>query len=338
MFLTLLVVLVTAKRWKRHDARMHDTIGAAMGWKSGYELMMQERAQRDALQAYDENKDHAIERQRAAHAWQIDDAPDFIDHDRHAANLAAHAEYVRRDTALLNGASPESLDDPEQDDDKPWLAMFVTDLQPLVRPRLPKLKERHSDAEQCRLEKELCRAINKHWDGAFHRLLAEGANPNGFKNSGKPLRIAVLRGKTEYMGWLLALGADPNAMPHGRTILATLMSQVSDHVDEGDGEGDDFGWPEKLEMLARWGANPHVRNRYHDPDDDSEGPNAWPFVEKWPVLYEAFMKGHQAWEQADRDAMRVLNDVRESAGLDAVADETEDLLRDVRGQAPMGRA
>jgi hypothetical protein len=51
---------------------------------------------------------------------------------------------------------------------------------------------------------------------------------------------------------------------------------VEDCNDEGD--GDDFCWPEKLELLARWGADPHLENKWYDEDDGNEGPNAWPFI------------------------------------------------------------
>ncbi|WP_186264216.1 hypothetical protein [Burkholderia gladioli] len=330
------IALTIKQRWERHWDRMARVIEDAMGWMAA--------AQRKELGEADRSmrRDHTkavvemerIEALREKLTWNVGPAPAFIGPNDLPAIAAALAEHARNEADELTGSNePQCDDEPESPAVRAWMQRWA-DLKPVHRPRPARLEKRHSDAEGRRLERELCRAINKHWSGAFHTLLNQGANPNGHNNSGKPLRIAVLRGRLEYVSWLLTLGADVTTLCHGRTILSALMCQVADYIDEGDGEGDDFVWPEKLELLARWGANPHQMNRWYDKDDDSEGPNAWPFVTRWPVLYEAFMKGHQVWLQSDADAMRVLRDERESVGLAEVADTTRAMLDAAR----MGRA
>ncbi|HDR9169528.1 TPA: hypothetical protein QDB40_003525 [Burkholderia vietnamiensis] len=165
-------------------------------------------------------------------------------------------------------------------------------------------------------------------------MLDQGADPNGHDASGKPLGIAVLRGRLEYVSWLLTLGADPNAQYHGRTIISTLMRQVEQYADEGGGEGDDYEWPERIELLARWGANPHLENKWYDEDDDDEGPNAWPFILKRPVLYEAYMKGVAARQQAENEARTMLDDVCEAGQRAKFADDTEAMLTQFRSVRP----
>jgi hypothetical protein len=338
--LVLTIVVLTHKRWNQHRAKMESVIEEAMGWRS--DVQQKERDKADALAQH--YRDRADEDQREALAdeltWNVGPAPVYIDAEgqRHpTAEQIALEKHARREFGdlfdSLDGPDDQPDDDMESDTVpavQAWMQRWA-DMKPAKKPRPVALVKRHTDAEGRRLERELCQSINKHWTGAFHRLLDEGANPNGHNGSGKPLRIAVLRGRLEYVSWLLTLGADVNTQCYGRTILSTLMSQVVRYIDDGDGEGDDFGWPEKLELLARWGADPHLENTSYDEDDDEEGPNAWPFITRWPVLYEAFMNGRNAWLQADDDAMRVLRDAREGVDLAEVAGETRDLLREARG-------
>ena len=328
-------------RWNRHRERMENVIEDAMGWRS--DVQQKERDDADArAQHY---RDRANEDQREALAdalsWYVGPAPVFIDAEGHrhpTAEQVTLEEYARREFGdlfdTLDRRSDEHDGDVESDNepavpDSPALRAWMqrwADVKPVQKSRPARLVKRHSDAEGRRLERELCRAINKHSDGAFHKLLDEGADPNGHDGSGKPLVIAVLRGRLEYVSWLLTLGADPNAQCYGRTILATLMRQVEQYADESDGDGDDHEWPERIELLARWGADPHRENKWYEEDDDDEGPNAWPFIAKRPVLYEAFMKGRNARLQADDDAMRLLRETRESVGLAEVADEARAML------------
>jgi hypothetical protein len=185
------------------------------------------------------------------------------------------------------------------------------DMKPVRQSRPAPLLKRHDNVEGRRLERELCRAINRHWDGAFHRLIAEGADVNGHKGSGQPLRKAVLRGRLEHISWLLTLGADPNRQAFGRTILATLMLQVDAQVDEGDGSGTTSSGPTSSNY-SPGSARTRTSKRNDDPDSDAEGPTAWPFICRYPVLYEAFTKGHNARLQADLDARRLLDEARGS--------------------------
>lgn len=354
-------------RWDRHRTRMKSVIEEAMGWRS--DVQQKERDKADATARYYRNR--ADEDQREALAdeltWSVGPAPVYIDAEGHrhpTAEQIALEEHAQREAGdlfdlmdgsdeqrreigpefgdlfdALNGPDDPTDGDAESDNvpNVPAVQAWVqrwAGMKPVKKPRPVALVKRHTDAEGRRLERELCRSINKHWDGAFHRLIAEGADVNGHDGSGKPLGIAVLRGRLDQVSWLLTLGADPNAQYHGRTIIATLMRQVEQYADEGGGDGDDHEWPERIELLARWGADPHLENRWYDEDDDDEGPNAWPFIRKRPVLYEAFMKGRNAWLQADRDAMRLLRDGRESVGLAEVADVTRAMLDTAR----MGRA
>ncbi|MCA7967320.1 hypothetical protein LGM54_30520 [Burkholderia cenocepacia] len=342
--LMLTIVVLICKRWNRHRERMESVLQDAMVWRSDVQQKREgeERAYtRRHLARIEEERLDAL---REEMTWSVGPAPVYIDADDHEA-IAAYEQ--RREIGPEFGDLFDSLDGPDDqaDDDtesdtvpdapdspalRAWMQRWA-DVKPVKQSRPAPLLKRHTDAESRRLERELCQAINKHWTGKFHKLLDEGADPNGRDGSGKPLGIAVLRGRLEYVSWLLALGADPNAQYHGRTILATLMRQVEQYADEGGGDGDDHEWPERIELLARWGADPHLENRWYDEDDDDEGPNAWPFILKRPVLYEAFMKGRNARLQADDDAMRVLRDAREGVGLAEVADETRDLLRAARG-------
>ncbi|RQT04365.1 ankyrin repeat domain-containing protein [Burkholderia contaminans] len=341
--LMLTIVVPIYKRWNRHRAKMESVIGEAMGWRS--DVQQKERDKADATARYYRGRaeEERIEALREELTWNVGPAAVYIDAEgqRHPTTEQIALERVaRREFGdlfdSLDGPDDQADDDTESDTVpavQAWTQRWAG-LEPVHQPRPARLVKRHSDAEGRRLERELCRAINKHWTGAFHTLLDQGVNPNGHNNSGRPLRIAVLRGRLEYVSWLLTLGADVTTLCHGRTILSALMCQVADYIDEGDGEGDDFVWPEKLELLARWGADPHQMNRWYDEDDDSEGPNAWPFITRWPVLYEAFMKGRQVWLQSDADAMRLLRDGRESVGLAEVADTTRAMLDAAR----MGRA
>ncbi|OLL33538.1 hypothetical protein BTH42_00650 [Burkholderia sp. SRS-W-2-2016] len=340
----LMLAVMIGNRWTRHRTRMESLIEAAMVWRS--DAQQKEQDEQDAVTQYyrkraDDDKRKAL---AAELTWNVGPAPTFIDSD--GRRCPTPEEIERREAGLREfGELFDTLDDDQSDDaesdDVPvvpavraWMQRWAH-VEPVKKPRPPRLAKRHSDAEGHRLERELCRAINKHWDGAFHKLLDEGADPNGFNGSGKPLCIAVLRGRIEYIGWLLALGADVNAQCHGRTIIATLMRQVEQYADEGGGEGDDYEWPERLELLARWGANPHIQNKWYDEDDDDEGPNAWPFIVKRPVLYEAYMNGHNAWEQAGRDALSLLDEARERAELEAFAGDVEMMLAQFRNVRPV---
>ncbi|MDR5643238.1 MULTISPECIES: ankyrin repeat domain-containing protein [Burkholderia] len=331
-------------RWDRHRAKMESVIGEAMGWRSDVQQKREGEERAHTRRHFARIEEERLDALREEMTWSVGSAPVYIDADDHEA-IAAYEQ--RREIGPEFGDLFDSLDrrsdehdgDAESDNvpdapDSPALRAWMqrwADVKPVKQSRPAPLLKRHTDAESRCLERELCQAINKHWTGKFHKLLDEGADPNGRDGSGKPLGIAVLRGRLEYVSWLLALGADPNAQYHGRTILATLMRQVEQYADEGGGDGDDHEWPERIELLARWGADPHLENRWYDEDDDDEGPNAWPFILKRPVLYEAFMKGRNARLQADDDAMRVLRDAREGVGLAEVADETRDLLRAARG-------
>ncbi|MGF6570134.1 membrane protein YdbS with pleckstrin-like domain [Paraburkholderia sp. GAS333] len=329
-------------RWDRHRAKMESVIEEAMGWRS--DVQQKERDKADATARYYRGRaeEERIEALREELTWNVGPAPVYIDAEgqRHpTAEQIALEKHARREFGDLFDSldGPDEQHDDVESDDVPvvpavraWMQHWA-DMKPVRQPRPARLVKRHSDAEGRRLERELCRAINKHWTGAFHKLLDEGADPNGFNGSGKPLRIALLRGRTEYISWLLALGADPNGQCYGRTMLTILTRQIEDYIDEGDGEGDDFEWPERIEMLSRWGANPHVENKWYDEDDESEGPTAWPFILKRPVIYEAYMKGRNAWLQADRDALTLLDEARERAELEEFAEEVAALLNQARG-------
>lgn len=339
--LMLTIVVLICKRWNRHRTRMESVIGEAMGWRSDVQQKREGEERAYTRRHFARIEEERLDALREEMTWSVGPAPVYIDADDHEA-IAAYEQ--RREIGPEFGDLFDALDDPTDDDTESdtvpavpavqaWMQRWAG-MKPVKKPRPVALVKRHTDAEGRRLERELCQAINKHWTGKFHKLLDEGADPNGHDDSGKPLGIAVLRGRLEYVSWLLALGADPNAQYHGRTIIATLMRQVEQYADEGGGDGDDHEWPERIELLARWGADPHLENRWYDEDDDDEGPNAWPFIRKRPVLYEAFMKGRNAWLQADRDAMRLLRDGRESVGLAEVADATRAMLDIAR----MGRA
>ncbi|OBR53734.1 ankyrin repeat domain-containing protein [Paraburkholderia tropica] len=261
--------------------------------------------------------------------WRVEPVP-FVSVDEYAHEQ----QRVRDEADELNGVTVIAASDDVPAAVTAWVERWAN-VQPLIVPPPPRLPPTHSVAEGKRLESELCRAINAHWDGAFHKLLDDGADPNGLDGSGKPLRKAVLRGKVEYVSWLIARGANPNGKCYGRTMLSTLMSQIEEYIDEGDGEGDDFCWPEKLELLVRLGANPFFRNDYYDRDDPTEGPTAWPFIIKRPVLYEAYQRGMAVRRQADDDAQRLLEDVRERAQRIGFADEVEALLGRFRNARPV---
>jgi len=331
-------------RWQRHRDRMESLIEAAMVWRS--DAQQKEQDEQDAVTQYyrkraDDDKRKAL---AAELTWNVGPAPTFIDSD--GRRCPTPEEIERREAGLREfGELFDTLDDDQSDeaesDDVPvvpavraWMQHWA-DVKPVRQPRPARLVKRHTDAEGRRLEKELCRAINKNWTGAFRKLLDEGADPNGHNNSGKPLRIAVLRGRLEHVSWLLTLGADPNAQPIGRTILQAVMTQVENFADEeASGDGDACEWPETIELLARFGANAHIKNRSYDADDETEGRTAWPFIKKRPVLYEAYMKGHNAWLQADRDALTLLDEARERAELEAFAEEAAALLNQARGMGP----
>ncbi|MCI1041800.1 hypothetical protein [Caballeronia zhejiangensis] len=348
--LMLSIVVLIHNRWTKHRARMESVIEDAMDWMAA--------AQRKELCAEDAHmrrhqakvqaraEEERIEALREELTWYVGPPPVFIDANgcRHPTpDQVALEEHARREFGALFD-SLEGLDGPDEQHDgdegpdnvptvpalplQAWIQRWA-DMKPTKRPE-PVFKrslQRHSDTEGRRLERELCSAINKHWDGAFHRLIAEGANPNGHDDSGQPLRKAVLRGRLEHISWLLTLGADPNAQPFGRSILQAVMTQVEHFADEEErGDGDACEWPETLELLGRWGANPFIKNRYYDRGDETEGPTPWPQILKRPILYEAFMKGRNTWLQADQDAMRLLRDGRESVGLAEVADETRAML------------
>ncbi|QHE10603.1 ankyrin repeat domain-containing protein [Burkholderia glumae] len=338
--LMLTIVVLICKRWNRHRERMESVLQDAMVWRSDVQQKREGEERAYTRRHFARIEEERLDALREEMTWSVGPAPLYIDADDHEA-IAAYEQ--RREIGPEFGDLFDALDGPDDPTDdvesdtvpnvpavQAWVQRWAG-MKPVKKPRPVALVKRHTDAEGRRLERELSQAINKHWTGKFHKLLDEGADPNGHDGSGKPLGIAVLRGRLEYVSWLLALGADPNAQYHGRTILATLMRQVEQYADEGDGDGDDHEWPERIELLARWGADPHLENRWYDEDDDDEGPNAWPFILKRPVLYEAFMKGRNARLQADDDAMRVLRDAREGVGLAEVADETRDLLRAARG-------
>jgi hypothetical protein len=313
LLFTLVVAGVTHSRWSRHRARMRTVVENALVWRSTAQISEQDETDEFNQRAYDTDKREAEAEQRRALSWFVP-VPACVD----------HTSYVESAAESARAAVPT---EPVE----PWLARLQPDLMPLFIARPPRTLRAHSVAEGLRLQRELCRAISKHSDHDFHRLLAEGANPNGHDGSGDPLRKAVLRGRLDHVSWLLTLGADPNAQPVGRTILAAVMRQVEYFADETEnGDGDACEWPETIELLARFGANPHIKNRYYDEDDETEGPTAWPFILKRPVLYEAYMKGHNTWEQADRDGIALLNRAQEAVLLAEVADETNDLLRAVR--------
>ncbi|MGU7813650.1 hypothetical protein [Burkholderia sp. AW49-1] len=338
----MLVILVAAhKRWDRHRTKMANVLEDAMVWRSDVQQKEQDEADAVAQHYYDRADEDKREALAEELTWNVGPAPVFIDADgcRHPTpDQVALEEHARREAGglfdSLDGPDEQHDDDTESDNVpvapavRAWMQRWA-DLKPVKRPE-PVFKrslQRHSDAEGRRLERELCSAINKHWDGAFHRLITEGANPNGHDDSGQPLRKAVLRGRLEHISWLLTLGADPNAQPFGRSILQAVMTQVEHFADEEErGDGDACEWPETLELLGRWGANPFIKNRYYDRDDETEGPTPWPQILKRPILYEAFMKGRNAWLQADQDAMRLLRDGRESVALAEVADETRAML------------
>lgn len=341
--LMLTIVVLICKRWNRHRERMESVLQDAMVWRSDVQQKREgeERAYtRRHLARIEEERLDAL---REELTWNIGPAPVYIDAEGHrhpTAEQIALEEHAQREAGdlfdSLDRRSEEHDGDAESDNvpdapDSPALRAWMqrwADVKPVKQSRPAPLLKRHDNAEGRRLERELCRAINRHWDGAFHRLIAEGADVNGHNGSGQPLRKAVLRGRLEHISWLLTLGADPNRQAFGRTMLATLMLQVDMQVDEGDGSGDDFEWPEIIELLARFGANPHIKNEHYDSDSDAEGPTAWPFICRYPVLYEAFMKGHNAWLQADLDGRRLLADAR---GLAEVVDVTRAMLDTARG-------
>ncbi len=309
---------VTRKRWHSARARAADIIERAMTWTSTHQDAQAQARADEAQRAADVERTMADAAVVDELTWRVEPVP-FISVDEHA-----HEQQRVRDEADV--LSKETA----TDDEVPagvaaWIERWAN-TKPLVVLPPPHQPPTHGVVERMRLDRELCRAINKHWDGSFHRLLDEGADPNGFNGSGKPLRVAVLRGKVEHVSWLIARGANPNATTYGLTMLSTLMSQIEEYIDEGDGEGDDFCWPEKLELLVRLGANPFIRNDYYDRDDPTEGPTAWPFIIKRPVLYEAYQRGMAARREADNDAHRLLNDVREHAQRIGFADEVEALL------------
>ncbi|WP_234745067.1 ankyrin repeat domain-containing protein [Burkholderia sp. WTPI3] len=331
-------------RWDRHRERMESVLQDAMVWRSDVQQKREGEERAYTRRHFARIEEERLDALREEMTWSVGPAPLYIDADDREA-IAAYEQ--RREIGPEFGDLFDALDGPDDPTDdvesdtvpnvpavQAWVQRWAG-MKPVKKPRPAPLLKRHTDAEGRRLERELSQAINKHWTGKFHKLLDEGADPNGHDGSGKPLGIAVLRGRLEYVSWLLALGADPNAQYHGRTIIATLMRQVEQYADEGGGDGDDHEWPERIELLARWGADPHRENRWYDEDDDDEGPNAWPFILKRPVLYEAFMKGRNARLQADDDAMRLLRDGRESVGLAEVADATRAMLDTARG---VGRA
>ncbi|HFT8009346.1 TPA: hypothetical protein ACU9T0_005607 [Burkholderia cenocepacia] len=332
-------------RWDRHRERMESVLQDAMVWRSDVQQKREGEERAYTRRHFARIEEERLDALREEMTWNVGPAPVYIDAEgqRHpTAEQIALERHARREFGdlfdLMDG-SDEQHDDVESDTvpNVPAVQAWVqrwADMKPVKQSRPAPLLKRHDNAEGRRLDREISQAINKHWTGKFHKLLDEGADPNGHDGSGKPLGIAVLRGRLEYVSWLLALGADPNAQYHGRTIIATLMRQVEQYADEGGGDGDDHEWPERIELLARWGADPHLENRWYDEDDDDEGPNAWPFILKRPVLYEAFMKGRNARLQADDDAMRVLRDAREGVGLAEVADATRAMLDIAR----MGRA
>ncbi|WP_343663281.1 hypothetical protein [Paraburkholderia tropica] len=334
----LAIFIAVYKRWERHRDRVESVVEEAMVWRSDVQ-----RKREDDESAYMRCRLDRIDEERIdalldEMTWNVGPAPAFIAADDHKA-IAAY-EQQKEDEQCMADDGEFDTDYREQpaaelsgEDSTPavraWIERWAR-LKPVKQRRPQQLEQRHNDAEGRPVERELCRAINKHWTGAFHKLLDEGVDPNGHNGSGKPLGIAVLRGRLEYVSWLLTLGADPNAQYHGRTIISTLMRQVEQYADEGGGEGDDYEWPERIELLARWGANPHLENRWYDEDDDDEGPTAWPFIVKRPVLYEAYMKGVAARQQAEDDARAMLGEACEAGQRAKVADATESMLAQFR--------
>ncbi|NIF54974.1 hypothetical protein [Burkholderia sp. Ax-1724] len=339
--LMLTIVVLICKRWNRHRERMESVLQDAMVWRSDVQQKREGEERAYTRRHFARIEEERLDALREEMTWSVGPAPLYIDADDHEA-IAAYEQ--RREIGPEFGDLFDALDGPDDPTDgdaesdnvpnvpavQAWVQRWA-DVKPAKKPRPVALVKRHTDAESRRLERELCRSIGRHWGGAFHRLIAEGADVNGHNGSGQPLRKAVLHGRLEHISWLLTLGADPNRQAFGRTMLATLMVQVDMQVDEGDGNGDDFEWPEIIELLARFGANPHIENEHYDSDSDAEGPTAWPFICRYPVLYEAFMKGHNAWLQADLDGRRLLADAR---GLAEVADVTRAMLDIAR----MGRA
>lgn len=334
------IAVLVQNRWVKHRDRMKGVIEEAMGWMAA--------AQRKALggdtanHRADRVEEERIETLRKELTWNVGPAPVYIDAEGHChptAEQIALEEHARREFDhlfdwLADRDDPDDREEPCAEtyaEDSPpavraWIERWAR-LKPVKQQRPAPLLKRHSDAEGRRLERELCRAINAHWTGAFHKLLNEGADPNGHDGRGQPLRKAVLRGRLEHVSWLLTLGADPNAQPFGRTILQAVMTQVEIFADETErGDGDACEWPEVIELLARWGANAHIENRYYDRDDENEGPTAWPFIVKRPVLYEAYMKGVAARQQAEDDARAMLGEACEAGQRAKVADDTESML------------
>lgn len=330
-------------RWTRHRESMESVIEEAMVWRSDVQQKREDDESAYMRRRLERIEKERIDALREQMTWDVGPAPAFIsanDHDAIAA-YEQQKEYERcmafdddGDPVDREQPAPELSDEDSTPAVRAWIEHWAR-LKPVKQQQTPRLEKRHSDAEGRPLERELCRAINKHWTGAFHKLLDEGVDPNGHDGSGKPLGIAVLRGRLEYVSWLLTLGADPNAQYHGRTIISTLMRQVEQYADEGGGEGDDYEWPERIELLARWGANPHLENRWYDEDDDDEGPNAWPFIVKRPVLYEAYMKGVAARQQAENDARAMLGEACEAGQRAKVADDTEAILTQFRDVRPV---
>ncbi|WP_176322318.1 hypothetical protein [Burkholderia vietnamiensis] len=217
--LMLVTLLVVHKRWERHRDRMKGVIEEAMGWMAA--------AQRKALggdtanRRADRAEEERVETLRKELTWNVGPAPVYIDAEGHrhpTAEQIALEEHARREFGhlldLLDGPDEPHDDDAEADNVPAvpavhaWLKRWA-DMKPVKQQRPARLLKRHSDAEGRRLERELCRAINAHWTGAFHKLLDEGgADANGHEGSGQPLRKAVLHGRLEHVSWLLTLGAE----------------------------------------------------------------------------------------------------------------------------------
>ncbi|RAR66868.1 hypothetical protein C7401_102293 [Paraburkholderia unamae] len=332
-------------RWDRHRTRMESVIEDAMGWRSDVQQKREDEQGAYMRRHLGRIEEERVDALREEMTWNVGPAPVYIDADDHEA-IAAYEQ--RREIGpefgdLFDalGGSDEPHDGDVESDNVPavpavqaWVQRWA-DMKPVKQSRPAPLLKRHDNAEGRRLERELCRSINAHWAGAFHKLLDEGADPNGHDDSGQPLRKAVLRGRLEHVVWLLTLGADPNAQPFGRTILQAVMTQVEIFADETErGDGDACEWPEVIELLARWGANAHIKNRYYDRDDENEGPTAWPFIVKRPVLYEAYMKGVAARHQAENDARVMLAEACEAGQRAKVADDTEAMLTQFRSVRP----
>lgn len=210
-------------RWDRHRERMESVIEEAMGWRSDVQQKREGEERAYTRRHFARIEEERLDALREEMTWSVGPAPLYIDADDHEA-IAAYEQ--RREIGPEFGDLFDSLNGPDDPTDgdaesdnvpnvpavQAWVQRWA-DVKPAKKPRPAPLLKRHTDAESRRLERELCQAINKHWTGKFHKLLDEGADPNGRDGSGKPLGIAVLRGRLEYVSWLRARRGPERAVP-----------------------------------------------------------------------------------------------------------------------------